>query len=97
LDRKKRNGKRGRPRKAAAKANKPNGKLHHEEADQDGGGLQARIIALLARDPSKQFPAKEIAEKLGASPRGVNLSLGQLRKAGKIDSVDGKFQIDLLA
>ena len=80
------------------KRSKPNGQAMSEEppaVEMETEGLQVRIMSLLTREYSKQFSLKEIADKVNGAQRGVSLNLGQLRKSGKIESIDGKFRIKI--
>jgi hypothetical protein len=53
----------------------------------------AEIEAILQSDKAKTFSISEIAAKLGLNPAGMQLTLGKMVKAGKIEKgSDGRFR-----
>jgi len=55
-------------------------------------GLQYRIDALLRAQPTRVFPAQEIAQALDVNLGALNLTLGKMLKAGKVQKWQGGYQ-----
>lgn len=55
-------------------------------------GLQQRIETLLRSQPTRVFPAQEIAQSLNVNLGAVNLTLGKMTSKGKIGKWQGGYQ-----